>query len=1371
MIIKRWLGWALTAFVALLLILLLIVGWLTASQSGFQSIMSRHLLPAIPKLTINHYEGRLLGVITLRDINFKNEEIDVSIKDLYFKWHPSKLFSRTIDIDTFKASAINIIQLTASAPPKEAAQPTPSIEEIFKQLKLPVNININTIEISDGSFSAYQADRAIRIQRLALTANTNKESISIKKLELSSDSIDLKGHLNLSLDKANASKNDINGQLSWAVKSPDIKTVHGKTTVTGNLESIQIDNNIAPPYDSTIALSVNDLFNNINILSDINLKNIRVSDINAQWPNYQIKGAIDIGGNINTANITSKLEIKELDKNMSINTQANGDWKNNQLAIDVLADIPGIVKRLALKGSIQPKLLEDENSKAVSLSLKWEELNIPDTAKETNAIANTTTSITESRIDIDISGSQKTQQSNVKVSSQRGNLLITGNLKNYIFSLDTLLNTNLQDKQGQLTQGALSLKGTGNNKRVTLADISLSGAIGTLNGQGSIILKPELIATLSLSGGNLNPAIVSTNWPGDLGLNLSINTSKASNGAPLIKTTLNSTGSLRNHTFSLDTAGDFIVDENGNHELTIEKLLLNSGDSTISADAVFKVNKTLSAKWLISSNNLEELVPNSKGKINTNGTIDIKFPLSKTPSTQDMLHAIKTELTLSAADIDAFDIKIETLTATADLNWQNIDLQNINLQNNNDKNNITLNAQKISFNAIDIESLSTIFNGNAESHQLRVDLKNREGKIDLKLSGQLNEKPDDFQWKFVVQDASINVLELAPWYLQNTLSGELSKNQQLINNHCWLSDVKDNVKKAKACLNANNNDDLSQINFSLADLSVEYFSAFFPENISWQDSIINGQGNISVAKDKSSISQDIDADITLLTTAGKLNWEIEASASDTETPDENKRQQSIRLEAGSFSITSNKNEIKALVKLPVENQTGFETSLIISNNNASFIEREIEGKLNLALYNLAPFNSFIPDSKDLKGKIDSQWRIGGSIAKPWFDGKLTLSEGQLLLISPGIFLENISLIVTGDKQSGIEYQASVNSGGGILKVDGKMQLPDGKQSPQQNLSLKGEKFKIFDTKEALIFVSPDLKIVTIDALININGSIIIPRANITPNKIPASVVTSSEDQIIVDTENNAPANKTQQSITANIDIILGDAVTIDGFGFKGATTGSLNIIKQEQGPVLGNGKINIVDGEYRAFGQGLVIEKGLILFTGGPVAKPGIDIKALRRPAEGITVGVFARGSLSQPDLTIFSEPSMTQSEQLSWLVLGRPLEQSSDGESNAINQLLLSLSLSKGDSIISNLGETFKLDTLRLKTGSGEAGSASDNGLAELVLGKYLSPELYVSYGIGLFKPVNILSLEYSLSRSWKLISETSAEISGGDVVYTIEK
>jgi translocation and assembly module TamB len=1354
-IVKRYLRWALAIFLAVLLILTLALGWLVTSQSGFQWIVGRLLLPAIPQLTIAHYEGRLIGAITLQDIYYKNAAIRVAVKDLHFNWHPRQLFSRTVDINTLKASHIDILQTTAASAPSQAIIPTLSIDKVFKQLKLPVDINIDIVELSDATFTAYESDQTIKIQRLALSASASKDLISVKKIQLESDFIDLQGNVSLSLKTSDRSKNNINGALSWLLKVADIKAINGETRLSGNINKLQINNRLAAPFDASIDVSINELLQDVDISSAIAFKNIQLASINSEWPNYQVQGTMNTNGNGNTARALSTLKIIELNKNTIINTQIKSDWSDNQLAIDASADIPGIIEQLTIKGRIQPQLLTTQDAEAITASLTWEKLNLA------NAVE--TFSNKKDLLDIDTIDVDTFRQSTPTIfSSKEGVLFITGNLKNYRFSLDTSLATNLQNQQEELTEGQLSLSGLSNTKQLTFENIALSGSAGTLNGQGSISLKPNLIVELNLSAKNLNPAIVSPNWPGDLALELAINTKTTANGSPLIQASLNTTGMLRHHPFALNTIAELVVDASKNYLLTIEKLLLNSGGSSILADATFEANKTLSANWLVSSNNLEELIPNSQGKLDTKGSIGITMPLSKTPTVNDLLHAIKAELTLSASDIAAFNIKIGTLTTLADINWQD--------NKNGDENTLTLNSEKLSYDSFNIEYISAKLNGDPDKHQLKIDLQKTKGDIDLQLLGQLVDNANAPEWQFIVESAKVTLFELAPWYLQNSMGGILSKSSQMINNHCWLSDAKSNDKKAKICLDANNKSGLSDINFKLEELSVGYFSDFFPEEVSWTNSFINGQGTISIINDHSSAPQQINADIQLQTTAGILNWQTLSIQNNSSRSNDNKPQQSIALGAGSFSITADDQAIKALLKLPVEAQKGFNSSLVLHNNKGSLTEGDIEGKLSLVLDNIEPFNYFIPDSTGLKGKLDSQWRIGGSLAKPWFDGQLALSEGRLLLLSPGILLEDITLNLKSSKQAGIEYQASFNSGGGVLRAEGKMKLADGKQASELQLSLQGERVKVFDTREALIFASPDITITTIGGLIKIDGSITIPEATITPQKIPQSVITSTEDEIIVDAEKNQSSMQSQQNIVANIDMILGDNVQIDGFGFRGATTGSLNIIKQ-QSPVLANGTINIVGGEYRAFGQGLIIDKGSILFTGGPVTKPGIDIKALRRPAEGITVGVFARGSLSQPDLTIFSEPSMSQSEQLSWLVLGRPLEQSSKGESNAINQLLLSLSLSKGDSLISGLGETFNLDTLRLTSGSNEAGSVNDNSLAELVLGKYLSPELYVSYGIGLFKPVNVLSIEYSLSRYWKLISETSAEISGGDIVYTIEK
>ncbi|MFN2289177.1 MAG: translocation/assembly module TamB domain-containing protein, partial [Chromatocurvus sp.] len=141
------------------------------------------------------------------------------------------------------------------------------------------------------------------------------------------------------------------------------------------------------------------------------------------------------------------------------------------------------------------------------------------------------------------------------------------------------------------------------------------------------------------------------------------------------------------------------------------------------------------------------------------------------------------------------------------------------------------------------------------------------------------------------------------------------------------------------------------------------------------------------------------------------------------------------------------------------------------------------------------------------------------------------------------------------------------------------------------------------------------------------------------------------------------------------------------------------------------------------------------------------------------------------PDFSVFSEPAMTQSEQLSWLVLGRPLDGASEGEGNMIAQAALALGLKGGDFLADRLGAGLGVDSVGIETGSGEAGAASDVNQAAFVIGKYLSPDLFVSYGIGLFDSVSTVKLEYSLTEHWKVSTESSTLSSGGDVTYTLER
>jgi hypothetical protein len=61
--------------------------------------------------------------------------------------------------------------------------------------------------------------------------------------------------------------------------------------------------------------------------------------------------------------------------------------------------------------------------------------------------------------------------------------------------------------------------------------------------------------------------------------------------------------------------------------------------------------------------------------------------------------------------------------------------------------------------------------------------------------------------------------------------------------------------------------------------------------------------------------------------------------------------------------------------------------------------------------------------------------------------------------------------------------------------------------------------------------------------------------------------------------------------------------------------------------------------------------------------------------------------------------------------------------------------------------------------------------------VGKYLSPRLYVNYGIGMFSPINTFTIRYLLGRTWSIQTQQGAALNGQgqatgvDVLYTVER
>ena len=97
------------------------------------------------------------------------------------------------------------------------------------------------------------------------------------------------------------------------------------------------------------------------------------------------------------------------------------------------------------------------------------------------------------------------------------------------------------------------------------------------------------------------------------------------------------------------------------------------------------------------------------------------------------------------------------------------------------------------------------------------------------------------------------------------------------------------------------------------------------------------------------------------------------------------------------------------------------------------------------------------------------------------------------------------------------------------------------------------------------------------------------------------------------------------------------------------------------------------------------------------------------------------------------------------------------------LSQAALALGLSGGDRIARSIGDRFGFDEMRIE-------SSSSGDQASLVVGRYLSPRLYVGYGVGLIESINTFNLRYKVTERWQLEAE-SGEHQGADLFYRFER
>ena len=419
----------------------------------------------------------------------------------------------------------------------------------------------------------------------------------------------------------------------------------------------------------------------------------------------------------------------------------------------------------------------------------------------------------------------------------------------------------------------------------------------------------------------------------------------------------------------------------------------------------------------------------------------------------------------------------------------------------------------------------------------------------------------------------------------------------------------------------------------------------------------------------------------------------------------------------------------------------------------------LAGSLKANLRELGWLELFSPDIVQPAGTLDLDLRLAGTRARPLLGGSGALREFAAELPALGIAVQEGEVRLQAREDGSALIAGSLGTGRGALQIDGSLGWLDD-ATPLQ-LNLRGTDVLLADTRQVRILASPDIAVsYRAGAPLQVRGTVAVPEADLHLERLDMGV-SPSPDVVVLDPVDTQRAAAVPLPLELDVLVTVGERVRLDGYGLAGTLGGSLRVRQPPGGELRATGALE-VGGRYRAYGQDLRITRGRLLWSNARAGDPRLDIRA-QREVGAVTAGVQVDGRASAPEASVWSSPAMSQSEALAYLTLGRPLPSLSSREMQQLDVARSALNAGVG-LLTAQLGARIGLD---------DAGVSTSRALGAEVLGigKYLSPKLYVSYGVSLLGTGQVVTLKYLLRKGFDIQIESSTVENRASVNWRTEK
>lgn len=439
----------------------------------------------------------------------------------------------------------------------------------------------------------------------------------------------------------------------------------------------------------------------------------------------------------------------------------------------------------------------------------------------------------------------------------------------------------------------------------------------------------------------------------------------------------------------------------------------------------------------------------------------------------------------------------------------------------------------------------------------------------------------------------------------------------------------------------------------------------------------------------------------------------------------------------------------------------------------------LRGQLRAQLPRIGVWSVLAPPGWRLRGTLGANVAISGTRALPQLAGDLTANDLALRSVVDGIEFGNgrLRARLDGTRMRINEFTlrgAGTNNTGGTLSARGEAAWLDGK--PQVLLDAKLDRLRASIRTDRQVTLSGDLQAKLEGRLAQFTGNLKVDQARIllpdegTPQLGEDVVVRSSAGAAAGQkapaeaSTPKTPATRDANALKLAVQIDLGQDFRVQGKGIDTRVRGSLALTGDSLTEPRLAGTVNTFGGQYRAYGQRLDVEQGVLRFS-GPIDNPALDILAIR-PNLTQRVGVQITGTALLPRVRLYAQPELPDAEKLSWLVVGRA-SASGGAEAALLQQAALALLGSKNGGMSGGLASSLGLDELSFRGASNNADGTTTEGA--VTLGKRFSRNFYAAYERSISGALGTLFVFYDLSQRFTARAQAGQQ-SAVDLIYTFQ-